>query len=197
MSLTERRRQFLEGLKELYEKYNRPIHYVELAKKLSVSPATAYDILQNLFKEGYVDVVFLQNSVKNKKGRGKVFFKPKEELIETINTDIPLKLQEFNKYSYPILVILSLVFLLLKDLRPSKELRSTMSLISNIFQGNIEILLIILPLLVIGYAGKKLYEIIPQNRIKNYIEEYIRSLNQLAVEERKVLVKLLLKVLEV
>lgn len=194
MSLTERRRQFLEELKELYEKYNRPIHYVELARKLSVSPATAYDILKILHKDGYVEAVYLENSIKNKKGRGRVFFKPKDKDIEI---NVVSKIQNLHKYPYSILVVISILFLLLKELRLSKEIKSIIGILYSIFQSNIELVLIFLPLFIMGYAGKKLYEIIPQNKIKTYIEEYIKSLNQLAVEERKVLVNLMLNILEV
>lgn len=194
MSLTERRRQFLEELKELYEKYNRPIHYVELARKLSVSPATAYDILKILHKDGYVEAVYLENSIKNKKGRGRVFFKPKDKDIEI---NVVSKIQNLDKYPYSILVVISILFLILKELRLSKEIKSIIGILYSIFQSNIELVLIFLPLFIMGYAGKKLYEIIPQNKIKTYIEEYIKSLNQLAVEERKVLVNLMLNILEV
>lgn len=194
MSLTERRKQFLEELKELYEKYNRPIHYVELAKKLSVSPATAYDILKILLKDGYVEAIYLENSIKNKKGRGRVFFKPKDKNIEI---NVVSKIQNLDKYPYSILVVVSIIFLLLKELRLSKEIKSLIGILYSIFQSNIELVLIFLPLFIMGYAGKKLYEIIPQNKIKTYIEEYIKSLSQLAVEERKVLVNLMLNILEV
>lgn len=194
MSLTERRKQFLEELRKLYEEYNRPIHYVELAKRLSVSPATAYDIMKVLLKDGYVEAVYLENSIKNKKGRGRVFFKPKEK---NIDINIASKIQDFHKYPYSILIILSILFSILKDLKLSKEIKSIIGVFYSIFQSNIELILIFLPLLIMGYAGKKLYEIIPQNKIKIYIEEYIKSLSLLATEERKVLVNLLLNVLEV
>lgn len=192
MSLTERRRQFLEVLKSLYEKNKRPIHYVEIAKELSVSPATAYDIMQALHKNGYVEAVYLENSVNNRRGRGRIFFKPKEEL-DTFTTSI----QELNKYPLSIAIILSLILTILKDVKFSKELKSIISLLLGVFQYNLELVLILLPVLIIGYAGKKIYEIIPKNKVKVYFEDYIKSLNQLAVEERKILLNFILNVLDI
>lgn len=194
MSLTERRRQFLETLKTLYEKNKRPIHYAEIAKELSVSPATAYDIMQILYKEGYVDAVYLENSVKNKKGRGKIFFKPKEyEESEKLITNF----QELKRYPFAIAIILSIMLTILKDIKFSKDLRSIIGLLIGLLQSNLEIILVLLPILIIGYAGKKIYEIIPNNKIKTYFEEYINSINQLATEEKRVLLNFILNILEI
>lgn len=194
MSLTERRRQFLKILKTLYEKNKRPIHYAEIAKELSVSPATAYDIMQILYKEGYVDAVYLENSVKNKKGRGKIFFKPKEyEESEKLITNF----QELKRYPFAIAIILSIMLTILKDIKFSKDLRSMIGLLIGLLQSNLEIILVLLPILIIGYAGKKIYEIIPNNKIKTYFEEYINSINQLATEEKRVLLNFILNILEI
>ncbi|TYT24381.1 winged helix-turn-helix transcriptional regulator [Dictyoglomus thermophilum] len=194
MSLTERRRQFLKILKTLYEKNKRPIHYAEIAKELSVSPATAYDIMQILYKEGYVDAVYLENSVKNKKGRGKIFFKPKEyEESEKLITNF----QELKRYPFAIAIILSIMLTILKDIKFSKDLRSIIGLLIGLLQSNLEIILVLLPILIIGYAGKKIYEIIPNNKIKTYFEEYINSINQLATEEKRVLLNFILNILEI
>uniref|UniRef100_A0A7V3ZIY6 HTH dtxR-type domain-containing protein n=1 Tax=Dictyoglomus thermophilum TaxID=14 RepID=A0A7V3ZIY6_DICTH len=194
MSLTERRRQFLETLKTLYEKNKRPIHYAEIAKELSVSPATAYDIMQILYKEGYIDAIYLENSVKNKKGRGKIFFKPKEyEESEKFMTNF----QELKRYPFAIAIILSIMLTILKDIKFSKDLRSMIGLLIGLLQSNLELTLVLLPILIIGYAGKKIYEIIPNNKIKTYFEEYINSINQLAIEEKKVLLNFILNILEI
>lgn len=192
MSLTERRRQFLEKLKSLYEKNKRPIHYAEIARELSVSPSTAYDIMQVLYKNGYVEAVYLENSVNNKRGRGRIFFKPKEEINVSITS-----IQELNKYPLSIAIILSIILTILKDIKFSKELKSIISLLLGVFQSNLELALILLPILIVGYAGKKIYEIIPKNKIKAYFEDYIKSLNQLAVEERKLLLNFILSVLDI
>ena len=194
MSLTERRRQFLETLKTLYEKNKRPIHYAEVAKELSVSPATAYDIMQILYKEGYIDAVYLENSVKNKKGRGRIFFKPKEyEESEKLTTNF----QELKRYPFSIAIILSIMLTILKDIKFSKDLRSIIGLLTGLLQSNLELILVLLPILIIGYAGKKIYEIVPNNKIKTYFEEYINSINQLAIEEKKVLLNFILNILEI
>ncbi|MCX7720485.1 MAG: hypothetical protein N2Z64_04300 [Dictyoglomus thermophilum] len=194
MSLTERRRQFLETLRALYEKNKRPIHYAEVAKELSVSPATAYDIMQILYKEGYLDAVYLENSVKNKKGRGRIFFKPKEyEESENLMTNF----QELKRYPLSIAIMLSIMLTILKDIRFSKDLKSIIGLLIGLLQSNLELILVLLPILIIGYAGKKIYEIIPNNKIKTYFEEYINSINQLAAEEKKVLLNFILNILEI
>lgn len=54
MALTERRKQFLHKLLELYQKTNLPVHYETLAQALGVSKWTAYDMLKQLEKLGYL-----------------------------------------------------------------------------------------------------------------------------------------------
>lgn len=52
MDLTERRKQFLQQLMNLYEKTGLPVHYVTLARLIGVSKWTAYDMLKELEKNG-------------------------------------------------------------------------------------------------------------------------------------------------
>jgi len=86
---------------------------------------------------------------------------------------------------------------ILKDIKFSKDLRSMIGLLIGLLQSNLELILVLLPILIIGYAGKKIYEIIPNNKIKTYFEEYINSINQLAIEEKKVLLNFILNILEI
>ncbi|MDI3270102.1 MAG: hypothetical protein QJR00_05290 [Bacillota bacterium] len=54
MNLTERRKEFLRHLVELYRKTRLPVHYQSLAKTLGVSKWTAYDVLRELERLGYL-----------------------------------------------------------------------------------------------------------------------------------------------
>ncbi|MBC7320946.1 hypothetical protein H5T89_09900 [bacterium] len=81
MGITERRIEFIRALDELYRKYNKPVHYSQVAEKLGVSKWTAYDLLTALKDEGYVECVYTLNE---RGGRSTLAFKvtPKgEELI--------------------------------------------------------------------------------------------------------------------
>ncbi len=51
-SLTERRKQFLQKLLDLYRRTNLPVHYESVAQALGVSKWTAYDMLKALEKLG-------------------------------------------------------------------------------------------------------------------------------------------------
>ncbi|BDG59565.1 hypothetical protein caldi_06550 [Caldinitratiruptor microaerophilus] len=52
--LTERRKQFLQKLLDLYRRTNLPVHYESVAQALGVSKWTAYDMLKALEKLGYL-----------------------------------------------------------------------------------------------------------------------------------------------
>ncbi|MBT9259340.1 MAG: hypothetical protein KM310_06245 [Clostridiales bacterium] len=54
MNLTERRKEFLRHVVELYRKTRLPVHYPSLAKTLGVSKWTAYDVLRELERLGYL-----------------------------------------------------------------------------------------------------------------------------------------------
>lgn len=193
MSLTKRRIQFLETLRSLYKIYNRPIHYEEVAQKLSVSPATAYDILQSLSKEGYIDMVYQKDAKNSRKGRGRVFFLPKEtkdEIQQNINKE-----NNLGKYSKPLLIVISFITLLLSEIKLSKELKSFLAFLLTNYQSNWELILLVIPFLLMSYA-KNLYKLIPESSVKKSIDDYITSLNQLALEEKKILVNFIFGLLQ-
>ncbi|PTQ51160.1 MAG: hypothetical protein BLITH_0590 [Brockia lithotrophica] len=79
MLLTERRKEFLRRLIELYHKTQLPVHYETLAKAIGVSKWTAYDMVKELEKLGYLirDYVLSPGAV----GRSQVVFIPSLKAI--------------------------------------------------------------------------------------------------------------------
>ncbi|MFB5266019.1 Lrp/AsnC family transcriptional regulator [Paenibacillus enshidis] len=80
MTMSKRRFQFLDQLVELYQKTRLPIHYETLAKVLGVSKWTAYDMLKEIEKSGYVTRSYEVNP--NETGRSQVVFAPTEKATE-------------------------------------------------------------------------------------------------------------------
>ncbi|MFE6079077.1 Lrp/AsnC family transcriptional regulator [Paenibacillus sp. NPDC057886] len=74
MPLTKRRLQLLRKLVELYQRSNLPIHYETLARSLGVSKWTAYDMLKEIEKLGFVTRSYEVNSKET--GRSQVVFSP-------------------------------------------------------------------------------------------------------------------------
>jgi DNA-binding Lrp family transcriptional regulator len=74
MILTERRKQFLQKLIDLYQKTNVPVHYETLAKAIGVSKWTAYDMLKELEKLGYLTRDYAVNP--GETGRSQIVFLP-------------------------------------------------------------------------------------------------------------------------
>jgi predicted transcriptional regulator len=54
MKLTQRRKDFLDCLINLYNRTAKPVHYETLAREVGVSKWTAYDMLQALEKTGFL-----------------------------------------------------------------------------------------------------------------------------------------------
>ncbi len=75
--LTERRKQFLQKLLDLYRRTNLPVHYESVAQALGVSKWTAYDMLKVLEKLGYLrrDYAVSRGEV----GRSLIVFTPTSE----------------------------------------------------------------------------------------------------------------------
>lgn len=84
MSLTNRRKQFLEKLMELYEKSNFPVHYETLANAIGVSKWTAYDMLKQLEKMGLLKKEYVVN--KSDTGRSQIVYSPSDEAYKIFNT---------------------------------------------------------------------------------------------------------------
>jgi len=77
--LTQRQKQFLSQLIDIYREIESPIHYVDLSKRLDIGKITAYEMLRLLEKRGLVEAEYHLPSGKRGPGRSEVFFKPTKE----------------------------------------------------------------------------------------------------------------------
>ncbi len=73
--LTRRQREFLEVLVELYNETGKPVSYKDVAEKMDVSKWTAYDIIQELLKKGFLKVEY---RLRPGPGRSEVHYIPKD-----------------------------------------------------------------------------------------------------------------------
>lgn len=80
ISLTKRRREFLDQIYRQYRLTNHPVHYSEVAEAIGVSKWTAYDVLKTLENQGLLKRTYSVNE--NETGRSVVVFTP-TELAET------------------------------------------------------------------------------------------------------------------
>ncbi|MDI6870947.1 MAG: hypothetical protein QME79_06250 [Bacillota bacterium] len=81
--LTDRGRQFLDRVKKCYAETQKPIHYTTIAEALGVSRWTAYDMLKNLEKEGYLRAEYSTSLTEGKSaGRSQVVFVPTDKPLE-------------------------------------------------------------------------------------------------------------------
>jgi len=76
MTLTRRRKEFLHTIKIIYENTGVPVHYVTVADALGVSKWTAYDILKELEKEGYLRSEYAVSREEKNPGRSAILFLP-------------------------------------------------------------------------------------------------------------------------
>lgn len=89
MGITERRKQFLQQIMNLYEKTGLPVHYITLANLIGVSKWTAYDVLKELEKNGLLRRDYTINP--HESGRSMIVFAPTlkaEELFGKTRTTI-------------------------------------------------------------------------------------------------------------
>lgn len=75
--MTERRKQFLEKLVDLFRRTNLPVHYESVARALGVSKWTAYDMLIALEQLGYLRRDYALN--RGEGGRSLIVFSPTPE----------------------------------------------------------------------------------------------------------------------
>lgn len=106
MKITTRQKEFLKVLINLYQQKGSSIHYSEVAQKMGVSKWTAYDMLQLLRKEGFLEVEYIipePDSYKwSKLGRSTITFYPTKKgyaISSFTNTKkgLPAKVAELNK----------------------------------------------------------------------------------------------------
>ena len=104
MKITKRQKEFLKILINLYQEKASPIHYSEVAQKIGVSKWTAYDMLQLLSKEGFLEVEYQipesDHHRWEKLGRSTVTFFPTKKGYAISNLsqrNLPIKTAELNK----------------------------------------------------------------------------------------------------
>jgi len=76
MNLTHRQETFILCLLDLCREFNGPIHYSTLAKRVGVSPFTAYDMLRLLEEKGFVTSEYRIEAGKSTAGRSEIVFLP-------------------------------------------------------------------------------------------------------------------------
>jgi len=76
LTLTRRRKEFLHKIKKIYENTGAPVHYITVAEALGVSKWTAYDILKELEKEGYLRSEYSVSREERYSGRSILLFLP-------------------------------------------------------------------------------------------------------------------------
>lgn len=80
--LTRRQHQFLSQFLDMYQEIDKPIHYVELAKRLDIGKITAYEMLRLLEKRGLVEMDYHLSSGDRGPGRAIVLFQPTQVAID-------------------------------------------------------------------------------------------------------------------
>jgi len=76
VKLSSRQRDFLSNLLDLYREAEGPVHYVDVARALDVSPVTAYEMLRLLQDKGLVRSETVRPQ--GRRGRSVVVFSPTE-----------------------------------------------------------------------------------------------------------------------
>jgi hypothetical protein len=122
-----------------------------------------------------------------KRGRKRVYFRPKEE-----NSSIIINIDRTN----PFILCVSFLLFLLKKLQWSEEIKNYLLFILGTFKINTEILLLLVPLLILGYLGKNIDQGLNKEAIKKNLEDYWKALSNLADEEKKALYNLILSMIK-
>lgn len=76
MALTRRRRDFLATVLRLYKEAKQPVHYTAVAQLLEVSRWTAYDVLRQLEKDGYLEALYATDRDERGPGRALILYRP-------------------------------------------------------------------------------------------------------------------------
>ncbi|MEA1959928.1 MAG: hypothetical protein U9N81_01330 [Bacillota bacterium] len=85
MAITKRRLDFLRIIKQLYESTGLPVHYARVGEVLGVSKWSAYEMLKNLEREGFLDRQYEVNQVEKNPGRAMVMFLPTNKLNQVLS----------------------------------------------------------------------------------------------------------------
>ncbi|HHW18938.1 MAG TPA: hypothetical protein GXX30_08580 [Firmicutes bacterium] len=85
MTVSQRRFEFLKVLGHLAKESGAPVHYADVASRLSVSKWTAYDMLRELVKDGLVKVSYSTAST-GLRGRSQVLFEPTRKGLDLLGS---------------------------------------------------------------------------------------------------------------
>lgn len=85
MKLTRRQETFIRNLLDLSREVAGPIHYSVLAKRLGVSPFTAYDMLRLLEERGFATSDYQLAADKTGPGRSEIVFLPTARARQLMN----------------------------------------------------------------------------------------------------------------
>lgn len=109
MKLSDRQRDFLSRLLDLYREAKAPVHYADVAQALDVRPVTAYEMLRLLESKGLVCAETVRPE--GHRGRSMVVFSPTEKAASVIAelTGDTLSEQEWEKAKANILKALERV----------------------------------------------------------------------------------------
>jgi len=98
MTLTRRRKEFLNKIVNLFQQTGIPVHYATVGEALKVSKWTAYDILRELEKQGFLRAEYsVGREVKNP-GRSMVMFLPTADALRLCSSEAgkTLPLEEWS-----------------------------------------------------------------------------------------------------
>jgi DNA-binding Lrp family transcriptional regulator len=84
MNLTQRRKEFLHKIVNLFRQTGLPVHYATVAQALGVSKWTAYDILKELEKGDFLRREYTLSRSKKAPGRSMVVFRPTEKALKLL-----------------------------------------------------------------------------------------------------------------
>lgn len=104
MKITNRQREFLQVLIKIYQENGSPVHYSDVAKKMSVSKWTAYDMLHLLYQKKFLQIEYITpESFRDnypKLGRSLITFSPTNKGLLFANQDTYAesnKISDLNK----------------------------------------------------------------------------------------------------
>jgi predicted transcriptional regulator len=128
MNLTERKKQFLQKLMDLYERTELPVHYETLAKAIGVSKWTAYDMLKQLEKLGFLNRDYTVNN--RETGRSQIVYSPSKKAFDLLNhsSSKEVSLKEWEEIKKEVLAFSKQ----LKELSPNVAIQKVLEEISKI-----------------------------------------------------------------
>lgn len=130
--LTERRKQFLRSLLDMYRRTQLPVHYETLAQRLGVSKWTAYDVLRALEEQGLLARDYAVN--RGEPGRSQIVFVPTAK-AEALFTQVrPVALDNADLAS-----LKDEALSLLRDVKALEPVKATEQLMEAIAQTDVQV----------------------------------------------------------